>query len=306
MAGRRAPGARPCPRPPGGPRARSRRSSGRPWKTSSRPPGAVAEDALEVRGRRPGLDAHRLDPARHLDPLAQRRRRRSASWPRRAGPARVGREHRAGRRGPSRRLRSTPGGPSASTAAGSAARRPACLLHRRPYERTRSPKRPPRLKGTMVALTWGTWPRRRRSCRPCGRAGSAARPRGSRAAAAGPCTRCRRRPAASATSSMAARPSRRSGHSMMSRAGGPGPSRLHSCLELVGRLGVDVEVHGPQVVGREGPGVLDRPGRGQVEAVDQDDDDVAAQDRGLGRLGRARLEHSSSPAYCAVQPDEPK
>ena len=52
----------------------------------------------------------------------------------------------------------------------------------------------------------------------------------------------------------------------------------------VGPGHVDGEVDGPQLVGREGAGVLDGPGRGQVELVDEDEHDVAAQDRRGGRL----------------------
>ena len=81
--------------------------------------------------------------------------------------------------------------------------------------------------------------------------------------------------------------------------------RLHSVLELAGRLGVDVEVHRPQVVGGQRPGVLQGPGGGHVEAVDQHDDHVAPQDRGLGRLDHAGLEHLVLLRVLAVQPDEP-
>ncbi len=75
-------------------------------------------------------------------------------------------------------------------------------------------------------------------------------------------------------------------------------------LERVGLLGVDVEVHGPQVVGREGAGVLQGTGGGQVEPVDQDDHDVAAQDGRLGRLDRARLEQDVLQVVLAVQADQ--
>ena len=109
---------------------------------------------------------------------------------------------------------------------------------------------------------------------------------------------------ASATNSTAARPSRRSGHSMMSsgQAGQAEPSPL--LLELAGRLGVDVEVHRPQVVRGQGAGVLQCPGGGGVETVHQDHDDMAAQDRGLGDLDHAGLEQLGLLHVLVVQPDE--
>ena len=47
---------------------------------------------------------------------------------------------------------------------------------------------------------------------------------------------------------------------------------------------------GPELVGVQGPGVLEGPGRGHVQPVDQHDHGVAVEHRGLGRLGRPHLE----------------
>ena len=75
--------------------------------------------------------------------------------------------------------------------------------------------------------------------------------------------------------------------------------------QLRGGLLVEREVHGPQLVGRERAGVLDRPGRGHVEAVDEHEHDVAPEDRrgGGGRdvvleqlLPRARTGGSAAAA----------
>ena len=60
--------------------------------------------------------------------------------------------------------------------------------------------------------------------------------------------------------------------------------------ELVGLDLVDDEVHGPHLVGRERAGVLDGAGRGHVEAVDEHQHDVAAQDRRGGGGGDVVLE----------------
>ena len=61
-------------------------------------------------------------------------------------------------------------------------------------------------------------------------------------------------------------------------------------LEGGGLEGVDGEVHGPEMVGRQRARVLDGPGRGQVHPVDEHHHDVATQHRGLARLGRPGLE----------------
>ena len=97
-------------------------------------------------------------------------------------------------------------------------------------------------------------------------------------------------PTASATSSTAARPRRRSGHSTMSSGSGPAragatPPRGRASAWLSMSKCTARRSSGVRV-----PGVLDGPGRRHVEAVDQHHDHVAAQDRRLGRLGRARLE----------------
>ena len=56
---------------------------------------------------------------------------------------------------------------------------------------------------------------------------------------------------------------------MMSSGSRDSPSRLQSAFQRRRLDGVDGEVDGPQLVGREGAGVLDGPGRGQVHAVDE-------------------------------------
>jgi len=65
--------------------------------------------------------------------------------------------------------------------------------------------------------------------------------------------------------------------------------------ECVGVLQVDGKVHGPQLVGHQGAGVLDGAGCGQVEVANEDEDNMAAEDAGgrgpmgvllqLGRFG---------------------
>jgi hypothetical protein len=74
--------------------------------------------------------------------------------------------------------------------------------------------------------------------------------------------------------------------------------------QLAGGLVVDDEVHGPQLVGGERAGVLDGPGRGQVEAVDEHQDHVAAQDRGGGGRGHVGLEVVRLADVLAVEPQE--
>ena len=78
-------------------------------------------------------------------------------------------------------------------------------------------------------------------------------------------------------------------------------------MSSVGPLVVDVEVHGVQLVGRERARVLDRPGRGQVDAVDEQDHDVAAQHLGLAGLdGRTLFEDGVLGAVLAVRRTRPK
>ena len=62
------------------------------------------------------------------------------------------------------------------------------------------------------------------------------------------------------------------------------PESAPVVLEGGGLEGVDGEVHGTQMVGRQGAGVLDGPGRGQVHPVDEHHHHVVAQHRGLARL----------------------
>ena len=75
-------------------------------------------------------------------------------------------------------------------------------------------------------------------------------------------------------------------------------------LQLPGLLGVDVEVHGPEVIGREGAGVLDGPGGGHVEPVHQDDDHVSAQNGCLRGLDRSGFEQHLLLLVLPVQADE--
>ena len=70
-----------------------------------------------------------------------------------------------------------------------------------------------------------------------------------------------RRRASSATTSSTARSMRRSGQSTISSGSRTRPSRCHSSLSALGPLGVDGDVHGPQLVGQQRAGVLDGPGR---------------------------------------------
>ena len=161
------------------------------------------------------------------------------------------------------------------------------------------------LKGTMVALTWGTWLTTAaiwsavRSCRK--------RCQADAEAAAG-----------QEHGALGVPVGHRVGHQLdgrpgqapvgalddVERAGGRARAGSSPPASSPGHLGVDVEVDGPQVVGGQGPGVLDGPGRGQVEPVDQHDDDVAAQDRGLAGPGRPHLELLCLVDVLAVQADE--
>ena len=102
--------------------------------------------------------------------------------------------------------------------------------------------------------------------------------------------------------------------------GGPGQPTVLALLDVEGEpgqaqpapLGLEVgrhpvvqgEVDGPQLVGMEGPGVLEGPGRGHVQPVDQHDHRVAVEHRGLGRLGRALLELLLLVGVLAVEAEE--
>ena len=74
-------------------------------------------------------------------------------------------------------------------------------------------------------------------------------------------------------------------------------------LQLLGGQRVEGEVDGPEHVGVQRAGVLERPGRGHVEAVDEDDDLVAAEHGRLGRLAGALLELLVLHHVLAVEPD---
>ena len=92
-------------------------------------------------------------------------------------------------------------------------------------------------------------------------------------------------PSASSAASSSARPSEPTVGAVDDVERQPGePDLLPPLDEDAPPAVVDVEVHGPQVVGHQGAGVLDGPGGGQVDPVDQDDDDVAAKDLRLARL----------------------
>ena len=76
-------------------------------------------------------------------------------------------------------------------------------------------------------------------------------------------------------------------------------------LQSLGPGGVDGEVHGPDLVDAEGPGVLDGPGGGQVEPVDQDQGDVAGQRLGLRRPPRPPFaEHRGLFPVALVEADQ--
>src|SRR2546421_13945 len=70
----------------------------------------------------------------------------------------------------------------------------------------------------------------------------------------------------------------------------PRPPARPGLAPPLGPHRVDDEVDGPQLVGLQRPGVLDGPGGGQVETVDEDEDDVTAQDRGAGGGGHVALQ----------------
>ena len=75
---------------------------------------------------------------------------------------------------------------------------------------------------------------------------------------------------------------------------------LHPLALELGRVrAVEHEVHRPELVGVERPRVLERPGRGEVEPVDEHEHDVAAQDRGDGRVGDVLLELAGAPLRTA-------
>src|SRR4051794_28949103 len=61
------------------------------------------------------------------------------------------------------------------------------------------------------------------------------------------------------------------------------PQPLPGADEILGADRVEVEVDGAQLVGSERPRVLDRARGGDVEAVEEDEHDVAAKGLGLCR-----------------------
>ena len=110
---------------------------------------------------------------------------------------------------------------------------------------------------------------------------------------------------ASATSSTAARPSRRSGHSMMSSGSRDKPSRPHSSSSSRAALVSMSKCTARRSSGARVARVLQGPRGGGVEPVHQDHHHVAAQDRGLGHLHHAGLEQLGLLHVLVVQPDEP-
>ena len=258
---------------------------GRPWKTSSRPP--VPSLSTHSRFEVPARGWTRTDLTR---PATRTRWRHSTEAMGVVAPARwaerlVGGQHRSR---PPRPLAPAhavdPARPSVPTVP--SRRRPdrraapAAPSGRRSARARRIGRR--RLKGTMVALTWGTW--RQHGGDLVGRAvvqEALPDPWRSRAGAAARCTRCRRRAIASATSSMAgpAQPPVRALDDVEGQAGQPEPAPVR--LELAGASVSMSKCTARRSSGCECAGVLDGPGGRQVEAVDQHDHHVAAQHRGL-------------------------
>ena len=258
----------------------------RPWNTSSSPPVPSAQDALEVGRPRPRLHPDRLHPAGHPDPLARHDRGDRRGGPGPLGQRLVGRQHR--RRGaaavaPARAVHAVP--PARCRSARTRRRpcrpsgAPAAPIGRTSAPARRSGRR--RRRGRWWRSRGAPGPARRRSGRPCGRAAGAARPAAKPRRGSSTVHSVSPSSVASAASSSAARaePPVRALDDVERQARQPEPAPL--LLELAGGLGVDVEVHGPQVVGRQRPRVLQGPRRGHVQAVDEDHDDVAAQHRRL-------------------------
>ena len=110
----------------------------------------------------------------------------------------------------------------------------------------------------------------------------------------------------SAASSRAARVSRRSSHSSTSRGSRVRPSRLHSASRMSEARVSRRKWTARSSSGWRVAGVLEGPGRGHVQAVDEDHHRVAGEDRGLGRLGRALLELCSSRTYWLCSLTRPR
>ena len=107
----------------------------------------------------------------------------------------------------------------------------------------------------------------------------------------------------SATYSSAARSRRRSRHSRISRGRCARPSLLHSSLSCFGRGGVDVEMHGAQLVRPQRPRVLHCPRSRHVQLADEHEHDVALQDGRLRGCCGTRLELFLLGDVLPVQPD---
>ena len=103
------------------------------------------------------------------------------------------------------------------------------------------------------------------------------------------------------THSTAPRVRRRSGQSTTSSGTRCSPVRAHSSASSSAFDLVDGEVHGAQLVGRERAGVLDGPGGGHVEPVDEHQHHVAAQDRRGGGGGHVVLELLGLPLVLPVE-----
>ena len=75
-------------------------------------------------------------------------------------------------------------------------------------------------------------------------------------------------------------------------------------LQVSRRLAVQVEVDDPELVGQEGPGVLDGPRGRKVQRVDEDDHHVAPQERGLAGLHGTDLELRVLAGVLPVEAEE--
>ncbi len=279
-----------------------------PWSptmpsATTRPPGAIPATCLRPRNTRaipPVLSTRHAFEGGHAGPRLHPERAHLAGDPRPLPVGHLGdrrdalgdlaglHDRRSHRRGG--RLRLSPGvAPFAVAAEAGVAGRPGGSGRPRPpawWRRRGGRARRSRWRGAARR-------RRRRWRRRCGRGAAGAttgvytRRGRSRLTSVSPSIRF------SAHSSTAARVMRRSGTSIISRGSRARPRRRHSSDRPVGVLAVDDEVDGPQLVGHEGPGVLDGPGGGHVEVVDQHEHHVAAQDGLLGRprgvLAPARL-----------------
>ena len=244
---------------------------------------------------RPGLDPHRLDPPGHPDPLARHDRgdRRGRPGPLRPASGRPPARS-PGRSGPSRRAHAVDPGPALGVDRPPIARRGALPPRRGPLRPTGRRSGPARRSGRRtvegddggahvghLAQDGGDLVGRAvvQEALPDPGVAAPGQQHGALGVAVerGVGHQLDGGPAQAPVGAL---------DDVERQAGQPEPAPL--LLELAGLLGVDVEVHGAQVVGRQRAGVLQGPRRGHVEAVDEHHDDVAAQDRRLGRLGHAR------------------